>query len=76
MPKRKSPTEVRAINAALAGITRDDRRQRHDRIDPQSYGQKLDDTGFESNWHWFESAHGLYCRFAAAGRDVLFTVDQ
>ncbi len=72
----KTPEEVRAISTALEGITREDFRQRYDRIDPQEYGQELDDSDFDYTWHWFENVRGLYRRAATAGRAVLFTVDQ
>jgi len=72
----KTPDEVRAIAAALAGLTDDDFRARYRAIDEEAYGFPLTDDDCAYTLEWLENVRALYARAAADGRWVLFTVDQ
>lgn len=72
----KTPEQVRAIAAALSGLTEADFRRRYDAIDAKSYGSPLTDEDFRYTWEGFQGVRDLYTRAAQAGRFVLFTADQ
>lgn len=72
----KSPTQVRDIAAALAPIDAAEFRRRYDLIDAASYEGELADDDFAYTWTNFQDVREFYGRAAAAGRAVLFTVDQ
>ncbi|TQV69702.1 DUF1877 family protein [Exilibacterium tricleocarpae] len=71
-----TPAQVQEIAAAIGDVDRDFMRARYFQIDPNDYDVDLDDEDFEYTWHWFERLSPLYAKAAAAGRAVVFTVDQ
>ncbi|MET8152185.1 DUF1877 family protein [Actinoplanes sp. NPDC049668] len=68
--------EVAQVAAGLQAVDETWMRQRYDRIDPVSYQGVLGDEDFEYTWYWFTRVRDFYGRAAAAGRAVIFTVDQ
>ena len=65
-----------AVTAALDSIDETWLRERYDLIDPEDYQGVLEDEDFEYTWHYLQDVRDLYKRAAAAGRSVIFTVDQ
>ena len=72
----KTPNQVADIAAALKPIGEADLRQRHDKIDRETYQGTVDEANFEYTWSWFPSLPEFYANAAEAGRSVIFTVDQ
>jgi hypothetical protein len=70
------PEEVAAAAQALNTVDEQWLRQRYDAIDPDDYQGVLDDEDFEYTWYYLQDTREFYKRAAAAGRSVLFTVDQ
>jgi Domain of unknown function (DUF1877) len=68
--------EVPAVAAALQQVAEADMRQAYDRLDPADYGSEWSEEDFEYTWSWFQEVRDLWSRAAAAGRAVIFTVDQ
>jgi hypothetical protein len=68
--------DVVAVAEALDFVDRLWLRQRFDAIDPDDYQGVLDDEGFEYIWYYLQDLREFYRRAAAAGRSVIFTVDQ
>ncbi|MET7403437.1 YfbM family protein [Dactylosporangium sp. NPDC005572] len=68
--------EVVQVAAALEAVDEAWMRQRYDRIDPTDYQGELSDEDFEYTWYWFTQVRDFYRKTAAAGRAVIFTVDQ
>jgi Domain of unknown function (DUF1877) len=68
--------EVPAVAAALQQVTQAEMRQAYDRFDPADYGPEWSQEDFEYTWDWFEEVRDLWSRATAAGRAVIFTVDQ
>jgi Domain of unknown function (DUF1877) len=68
--------EVPAVAAALQQVSKAFMRQAYDRLDPADYGPEWSDEDFEYTWGWFQEVRDLWSRAAAAGRAVIFTVDQ
>lgn len=72
----KNPQQVKDLSSALQPITKEELRRRYDAIDEESYDDDLSEEDFEYTWHWFENVRSFYVRAAAAGRHVIFTVDN
>jgi hypothetical protein len=68
--------EVPAVAAALQQVTQAEMQQVYDRLDPADYGPEWSQEDFEYTWGWFQEVRDLWSRTAAAGRAVIFTVDQ
>ncbi|MER7281941.1 YfbM family protein [Dactylosporangium sp. NPDC000244] len=68
--------EVPAVAAALDGIGEAWLRERYDRLDPDDYEGAPGDEDFAYTWENLVAAREFYRRAAAAGRPVIFTVDQ
>jgi hypothetical protein len=71
-----APNEVRDVAAALAPLTEKELRARYDAIDADDYNGELGDEDFNATWGHFLGVRELYKKAAAAGRSVVFTVDQ
>lgn len=72
----KTPEQARDVALAIAGLTREQFRERYDAINPEDYGVDLTDEDFQYTWEWFQEVRTLYQTAASEGRHVLFTVDQ
>jgi hypothetical protein len=68
--------EVTEVAAALAEVGESWLRERYDAIDPEDYQGALDDEDFNYTWTYLQDIRDFYKRAAAAGRSVIFTVDQ
>ena len=68
--------EVAEVAKALDPVTEEWMRERYYRIDPADYQGVLNDDDFEYTWEWFGDVREFYRRAAAAGRPVIFTIDQ
>jgi hypothetical protein len=68
--------EVTGVAAALAEVSEAWLRERYDAIDPDDYQGVLDDEDFDYTWTYLQDVRDFYKRAAAAGRSVIFTVDQ
>jgi hypothetical protein len=68
--------DVARTAEALLTVERDWLRERYDAIDPDDYQGVKEDEDFEYTWAYFEEVREFYQRAAAAGRAVVFTVDQ
>lgn len=68
--------QVPAVAEALGSVDEAWLRQRYDLIDPDDYQGVLEDEDFEYTWHYLQEVRDFYKRAAAAGRSVIFTVDQ
>jgi hypothetical protein len=68
--------EVPAVAVALAAVVETEMRERYLRIDAASYQGVIEDEDFDYTWHYFQEVRDFYRRAAAAGRSVIFTVDQ
>jgi hypothetical protein len=71
-----APSEVKDVAAALAPLTEEAFRARYDAIDPDEYDGTHGDEDFKSTWERFQVVRELYKKAAAAGRSVVFIVDQ
>lgn len=74
----KTPTYVRDIAAAIPLVMEHDFRSRFFAINPDAYnlGMPLTEEEFAGTWAWFCGLVEFYQHAAAAGRWVLFAVDQ
>jgi hypothetical protein len=72
----KTPAQVKAVAAALKGITKAGLQRGYLQIDPDDYGMPLSDVDWEYTWENFVDVRGLYETAAAEGRYVLFTASQ
>ena len=71
------PGEVRRVADSIQGIDRAEMRQGYEGIDPDSfYALCRSDEDFEATWDSFRSLREFFERAAAAGRWVVFRVDQ
>jgi len=70
------PHEVKDVAAALAPVTEGAFRKRYDAIDPDDYNGEHGDEDFRAAWEAFQAVRDLYKKAAAAGRSVVFTVEQ
>jgi hypothetical protein len=71
-----APNEVKDVSAALAPLTEKDLRARYDLIDSDDYDGEHGDKDFKYTWDAFLLLREFYKKAAAAGRSVVFTVDQ
>lgn len=71
-----APNEVTDVAAALAPIAEADFRARYDLIDDDEYDGEKGPEDFKDTWTSFVAVRDLYRKAAAAGRSVVFTVDQ
>lgn len=72
----KTPAQVRDIALALADVDIDSLRILHNNLDADDYGAPLDDEHLEYMCGYFANIVAFYQRAAAAGRGVVFSVDQ
>jgi hypothetical protein len=72
----KTAGQVRDVAKAAAAVTDDDMATRYDAMDQDAYEYPKDaqDRGYTVGW--FEAVRAFYAKAAAAGRSVIFTVDQ
>jgi hypothetical protein len=68
--------DVPRVAGALLTVERYWLRKRYDAIDPDDYQGVKENEDFEYTWAYFKEAREFYQRAAAAGRAVIFTVDQ
>jgi hypothetical protein len=68
--------QVPGVAEALGGVDEGWLRGRYDAIDPGDYQGTLSDEDFEYTWHYLGEIRDFYRKAAAAGRSVIFTVDQ
>ncbi|GAA2388938.1 YfbM family protein [Dactylosporangium salmoneum] len=68
--------QVPAVAEALDSVDEAWLRERYDVIDPDDYQGVLEDEDFEYTWHYLQEVRDFYKKAAAAGRSVIFTVDQ
>jgi Domain of unknown function (DUF1877) len=68
--------DVVAVAAALSAVDEAWLRERYDSIDADDYQGVLDDEDFDYTWYYLQQVREFYNRAAAAGRPVIFTVDQ
>jgi hypothetical protein len=68
--------DVPAVAAAVAGVSADALRAGYARINPAGYAGEHGEEDFEYLLEWFEDFGPFWQRAAAAGRAVIFTVDQ
>lgn len=71
-----APNEVKDVAASLTSLTEQDLRKRYDAIDPDDYDGGHGDEDFKFTWTHFLAVREFYKKAAAAGRSVVFTVDQ
>jgi hypothetical protein len=71
-----APNEVKDVSAALAPLTEKDLRERYDRIDADDYNGEHGEKDFKYTWDSFLTLREFFKKAAAAGRSVVFTVDQ
>jgi hypothetical protein len=71
-----APHEVKDVAAALAPLTEQELRKRYDAIDPDDYDGQHGEEDFKFTWANFLAVREFYKKAAAAGRSVVFTVDQ
>ena len=69
------PNQVGAIATALSAIDKQSLRTGYSKIDASDY-QALGNEDFDYTWNWFDGLADFYTKAAAAGRAVIFTVDQ
>jgi hypothetical protein len=72
----KSAEQVREIAAALSAVSSEDMAHRYDLIDAVKYQRDKGDKDRGYTLGWFEPVKNFYQKTAAAGRPVVFTVDQ
>ena len=70
-----SPEEVKEVATAIKDIDQTELRRRYDAIDPADYDGLVEDD-FDYTWSWFPDLRDFFQKAAAAGRGMLFTVDQ
>ena len=72
-------TQVADVAKALQSLTDAEFRERYVKINRENYGaapEQISDEDFEYVAGWFEGLKQFYAKAAAAGRAVVFTVDQ
>jgi hypothetical protein len=71
------PVDVRRVAGATRGIDRAELRRGYEGIDPESfYALNTSEDDFEYTWDNFRALRAFFERAAAAGRWVVFRVDQ
>lgn len=71
-----APNEVKDVAAAMSSISDQDLRTRYDLIDPDDYDGKHGGEDFKVTLEKFQGLRDFYQKSAAAGRAVVFTVEQ
>ena len=71
----KTPSEVADLARALPSITEQDLRKRYFAL-PSDYGMNFDEQDFQYTWDYLSGLPDFFAKAAAAGRHVVFTVDQ
>ena len=71
----KTPLQVQDVCKALENIDRGWFRKRYFHL-PDDYSRTKSDDDFEYTWDWFNGMSEFFAKAAAAGRHVIFTVDQ
>jgi len=71
----KTPAQVKDIAASITAVEEKGMQAVYRRIDPAEY-DCISDEDWQYTWEWFQPLVNFYQRAAAAGRYVLFTVDQ
>ena len=71
-----SSEQAAQVAEALGAISKADLRQRYFAIPAEDYDADLGEEDFEYTWSWFQPLTEFWRRAAAAGRAVVFTVDQ
>lgn len=72
----KTSEQVADIAAALKNMDEADLRERHAKIDQETYQGAVDEENFEYTWGCFRGLPEFYTKAAEAKRNVIFTVDQ
>lgn len=72
----KEPDLVERAAKAMAAIDETELRRRYHLIDPEEYGQPLNEEDFGYTWESFQVVRDLFTRASLVGRSILFTVDQ
>jgi hypothetical protein len=67
---------VKLVSEAIGTLTASDFRTRYEAIDQSDYGVQLSDEDFGYTWEYFMALRDLFKRASAAGRSMLFSVDQ
>jgi hypothetical protein len=67
---------VSAVSEALAHVTDADIQRGYRSIDPSDYGPEYGDDDLDYTLGLFEELPAFWKKAAAAGRSVIFTVDQ
>ena len=72
------PADVRRVADAIRGVDRAGLLRGYEGIDPDSFYARyaMSEEDFEHTWENFQSLQGFFERAAAAGRWVVFRVDQ
>ena len=71
-----APEDVKVVAAALAPLAEKDLRTRYDAIDPDDYDGTHGEEDFKAAWGTFLGVREFFRKASAAGRAVVFTVDQ
>ena len=71
-----APEQVADVAAVLPKLTEAELRERFFKIDPDDYGEPIDEDGFVYPMSWWENLVMFYGEAASAGRSVVFTVDM
>ena len=71
-----TPGQVKEVAEAVRNIDEEWMRQRYFAISAKDYERPLSEEDFGYTWSWFEGVQSLYQKAAAAGRAMIFTVDQ
>ena len=74
-----SPAQVADVAKAVNSVSDDEFRERYFKINRENYGfvpEQVSEKDYEYIAGWFEELKPFYAKAAAAGRAVLFTVDQ
>lgn len=72
-----SASQVKDVAKALPKVTKRWMRQRYDKLDPEEYDEvEIGDEDFDYTWENFLDLRQFFKKAAAAGRAVIFTVDQ
>jgi len=71
-----TPEQVKEVAETIRDIDEEWMRQRYFAIPAADYDHPLCEDDFGYTWGWFENVQALYQKAAAAGRAMIFTVDQ
>jgi hypothetical protein len=71
-----TPDEVRAVSEVVQGLTKDWFLRRYSGLGASGYDGPIGPTDFEYTWEYFDQLRQFFARSSAAGKAVIFTVDQ